>query len=1117
MQSPKRRVISVIALLAAVATLAATRHGSQAAPVVSRPPAPTHSPRMVASYARLPLSFEANQGQTDPRAKFISRGRGYTLFLTGDEAVLSLRSQKSGVRSQESGSRSSKLEIGNWRLPSRNSMGNSLLPPPDSILPLSEPRVASHESQVPSSSVLRMKLAGANPAVQVTGLDGLPGKSNYFIGNDPKKWRTNVPTYAKVRYEGVYPGIDLVYYGNQRQLEYDFIVAPGADPDAIQLALETGNSKIKTGNSESAGPKSGTTNFESVRIDTNGDLVIPTGEGEVRFHKPVVYQELSAVGSQQSAAGDDHQSPIINRQSVEGRFVLVAENRVGFEVGAYDKTRPLVIDPVLSYSSYLGGSNGESVLGVAADASGNAYVTGYTPSADDFPLVNALFGFGGYSADAFVAKISPDGTLLFSTFLGGNDGEVGRAIAVDGSGYIYVVGFTTSTDFPTPFGFQTTHSGAIDALHADDVFIAQLSNDGMSLIYGSYLGGTNNDEASAVAVDGSGHAYVTGHTGSGAFPTTSGAFMETGGGIIDAFVAKFDTSQSGADSLIYSTHLGGSNQEQGRGIAVDASGNAYVTGYTFSTDFPTLDPLYGSLGDSVLWDSFVSKLNADGSALLFSTYLGGNRATTFGIALDSSRNIYVTGFAESSFPTVNALDSTRSSNEAFVAKIKADGSGYVFSTYLGGSSSDEARGIAVDGFGNAYIAGLTGSSSSDTSSNNFPVKNAVQPASAGYFDAFVTKIKADGSALIYSTFLGGSSFDLGYGVAVDGSGNAYVVGTTHSNSDFPLVNAFQDTYGGGFSGSVYSGTTGFNITGEGFVAKISLVPDFDFSSVSAITADVGGSGSSTVTVNSLDAFNSAVALSVGSPPSGFAPSFDPSSVTPAADGSASSTLTVDLGLSVTPGMYNMNVTGTSGSLSHSTPVEVTVNASASGTAEVIDGMTAIGCIDNSGVSGALLAKLAQAQAFIDAGKTQAAINTLNALLNQLQAQRGKHIATTCTQNGTTFDPTEVLIAQVQALLQSLGASALKANPVVGYVVNSKGAPLAGITVSILNSSNSPTAGATTDITGFFFFADTGLLIAGSNYTAKVTPVPKPYKGSTPASQVLPWSGAAITLSTFLLK
>jgi hypothetical protein len=324
-----------------------------------------------------------------------------------------------------------------------------------------------------------------------------------------------------------------------------------------------------------------------------------------------------------------------------------------------------------------------------------------------------------------------------------------------------------------------------------------------------------------------------------------------------------------------------------------------------------------------------------------------------------------------------------------------------------------------------------------------------------------------------------------------------------ASTDFPTANALYGTNQGG--------------TLDAFVAKLEWHPDFSFSPVSPITADVGGSGNSPVDVNSFDDFSSAVALTGTGQPAGVTPSFDPASVTPSAGSSASSTLTVNLGLSVVPGSFTLNVDGTSDSLTHSTPVQVTVQASASGTSTVVSGLEAAGCIDNSGISGALIDKLARAQAYIDAGNIQAAINTLNALLNQLQAQAGKHIGTTCTVGNDTFDPSAVLITQVEALLASLGSTGHQPNPVMGYVMNSKGVPLAGATVSVLDSSNAVVTAASTDMTGFYFIADSGILTVGSNYTAKVTPVPKPYKGSTPASQTLPWSGTEISLGNFMLK
>jgi Beta-propeller repeat len=677
---------------------------------------PKAQARILDQYGKLPLCFEANHGQTDSKVKFLSRGRGYSLYLTGKEAVIALK--KTAPRSPEVNG-----------LPGRG-------------------LVEKQKAGAAQGTLVKMELAGANAAPRVLGAEELPGRANYFIGNDPAKWLTNVPTYAKVKYEGVYPGVDLVYYGNQGQLEYDFVVAPGVDPNEIRLKFG-GSGKL--------------------RLDEKGDLLIGTGDEKVRFEKPVVYQEVRG-----------------ERKPIEGSYVLASANRIGFQLGAYDHTLPLVIDPVLVYSSYLGGSGGDQGNGIAVDGSGNAYATGVTDSTD-FPTVNTLQpSSGGSTYVAFVTKINPSGSaLVYSTYLGGSDDDDGLAIAVDASGNAYVTGRTSSSNFPTTTGaFQATLGGIYNA------FVTKINPSGSALVYSTYLGGSGGDGGQGIAVDGSGNAYVTGGTGSTNFPTAN-AVQSTLAGVNNAFVTKFNPSGS---ALVYSTYLGGSGDDQGYGINLDGSGNAYVIGYAESTNFPTTAGAFQTAIASIYDNAFVTKINPTGSALVYSTYLGGSGDDQgYSIAVDGSGNAYVTGYTSSTnFPTANALQSTLAGgNNAFITKINPTGSALVYSTYLGGNDSDGGNGIAVDASGNAYVTGIT-------SSTNFPIINAVQSSyGAGFSDAFVTKLNPSGSALVYSTYLGGSpTADVGGGIAVDGWGNAYVTGYTGSTIFPTTAGSFQPTYAG---------------------------------------------------------------------------------------------------------------------------------------------------------------------------------------------------------------------------------------------------------------------------------------------------------------------------------
>jgi hypothetical protein len=752
---------------------------------------PAATLRLVESYGKLPLSFEANQGQTDSQVKFLSRGRGYMLFLTGNEAVLALRSasQESKFESRTEVAQHSLLNAA--ALP-RSFRGGQLQRTTDygprKTDAFFAPLVQNPKSQIQNllagpesraAAVLRLKLLGANPNARVTGLDPLPGKSNYFLGNDPKKWRTNVENYSKVKYQNAYPGIDLVYYGNQGKLEHDFVVSAGANPGAIEMALE---------------------GAENISVDEGGNLVAKINGGNVVLNKPSIYQDTFA----------NPKSKIANPKSIDGRYVLLADNRIGFDIGAYDKTLPLIIDPVLSYSTYLGGSGGEEATGIAVDASGNAYVAGDTTSTD-FPTTGGAFQeTSSASSCAFVTKIAPDGSSrVYSTYLCGSGGVQGVSIAVDAARNAFVVGGTTSTNFPiTPGAFQTANAGGSDGL---DAFVTKLNSTGSSLVYSTYLGGSGNDYAysfsNGIAVNANGNAYVIGITKSTNFPTTPGAFDRTCGtdGLCnpgsgqypnpepDNFVTKLSADGS---ALVYSTYLGGSGyEEQYNAIAIDSSGNAYVTGGSGSTDFPTTAGAFLTSGRG----AFVTKLNAAGSALAYSTFLtNSSGAIGEGIAVDPYGNAYVTGYLESlvDFPTTpGAFQTTRApgGRPTFVTKLNSTGSALEYSSFLGGSGDDEGWGVAVDASGNAYVSGTT-------SSSDFPTASPVQATCGvgGYYDAFVAKLNGAGSALIFSTCLGGAdSSEEGFGNALDPSGNLYVVG--HTNSiNFPTTSgAFQTSYGGG--------------------------------------------------------------------------------------------------------------------------------------------------------------------------------------------------------------------------------------------------------------------------------------------------------------------------------
>ncbi len=688
--------------------------------------------RIQVAYGNLPLYFIQNDGQVDKRVKFYEKGSGHATYFTKDGISLSLAAPSD-------------------KAPNRALMTNGTKDGVDGLSPRSG--VSNRQATVVRLVPLE---ANENPKIVAEGLQ--EGKVNYLIGNDPKKWKTNIPTYQAVSYKEIYPGIDMKFYGSNHQLEYDIIVQPGADPSKVRLAYE---------------------GIEGLDLAKEGDLVINLKGGKIIQKKPSVYQEING-----------------KRVNVKGIFKItetgpITENSkqfaYSFQVASYDPNYPLIIDPTLVYSTYLGGNSEDFGRGIAVDGSGNAYVVGYTLSSN-FPTANALQPANGGNSDAFVAKLNATGSaLLYSTYLGGNDGEVGFDIKVDDFGNAYVTGQTSSINFPTANALQPTFGGGYS-----DAFVAKLNASGSSLLYSTYLGGNDFDFGSGIAVDDAGNAYMTGRTSSINFPTANALQPTFGGGNSDAFVAKLNATGS---ALLYSTYLGGSFDDGGSGIAVDVSGNAYVIGTTFSSNFPMTGPLQPTFGGGNS-DAFVAKLNATGSALLYSTYLGGSGDDSgSGIAVDASGNYYMTGGTTSTnFPTANALQPVNGSGgslgflyDAFITKLNATGSVLLYSTYLGGGFDDGGSGIAVDVSGNAYVIGTTFSS-------NFPTANALQPVNAG-IDAFVAKINANGSSLLYSTYLGGGFNDGGVGIAVDASGNVYVTGDT-SSLNFPTASFLQSTLSG---------------------------------------------------------------------------------------------------------------------------------------------------------------------------------------------------------------------------------------------------------------------------------------------------------------------------------
>ena len=681
-------------------------------------------------YEALPLRFEPNVGQADASVRFLARGRsGSTLFLTETEAVLALRR----------------------RATSRNAHGNLR----------QRPGTPAAGAAV-QDAVVRMMVVGARNGVALDGVDSLPERINYLTGADRSRWRGNIPTYGKVRYREIYRGVDLMYYSRDGELEFDFVLAPGASHESIELAF--------------AGV--------DLTLDASGDLVGRLAAGEVRLRRPVLYQQIDG-----------------RRADVDGGWMVRDEGRVAFEVGSYDATQPLVIDPVLSYSTYLGRSGLETITDVAVDAAGNAYVVGETDS-PDFPATAGAFQqtLAGFN-DVFVSKVDPAGaTLVYSTYLGGRGSEAGTAIAIDALGQAHVVGVTHSADFPVTAGaFQGVHAGG-----TADAFAAKLDASGSTLLYATFLGGSDADAAEGLVIDTAGNAYVSGATLSPDFPTTPGAFQTIPSAGLpapptytpsryDAFVAKLAPAGT---ALVYSTYFGGTSEEYGVSVAVDATGNAYLTGTTRSANLPTTDGAFQRTGGGLSESAFVTKMNPSGSALVYSTYLdGSHHEFGSGIAVDAAGQAFVTGGTQSvDFPTTaGAYRPTHVGDaDAFVTRLDALGASLVYSTYLGGSGQDWGDDIAIDSAGNAHVVGTA-------RSTDFPVTpNTIQAAFGGeLFDSFVAKLAPTGSSLVYSTYLGGNDADFGSGITVSADGlSAYVSGFT-SSTNFPATpGAIQRAFAG---------------------------------------------------------------------------------------------------------------------------------------------------------------------------------------------------------------------------------------------------------------------------------------------------------------------------------
>jgi hypothetical protein len=715
MNSHARRFGVCLATAAALLCVGSDRpvHG-QTAPTQAAPAAAAWVPR---SHG---LRFEPNRGQFDERVRFVGRGPDHSLFLTRDGAVLALRRPHGGDGSADGTNN-----------PKDSRRNRSL----DAF----------------EQSVVTMHVAESRRDVEPVGAGRLQSQSNYFVGGRAK-WRAGIDQYASVRYPGVRPGIDLVFYGSgDDQLEYDLVLSAGADPRRAGLVFG---------------------GVDSVRVDASGAAVLTaSGGGALVLRAPVAYQ-IARDGT---------------RTTVAVNYIDRGAGRLDFAVGSYDRRRSLIIDPVLSYSTYLGGRGDDEGRGVAFDASGNVYVAGLTASGD-FPVPTGSAApqprnRGGY--DAFVSKYTRNGALVFSTYLGGAGYDAADAIAVNPDGTAVIAGATNSANFPTTAGVLSPAArGSLDG------FVAKLTPAG-NVAFATYLGGSGNDQATGIAMDASGNAFITGFTDSTNFPLVS-PLQFTSGGFNDGFVSELNATGS---ALVYSTYLGGNDQDYAYGIALDSKGNAYVTGETFSANFLTTDLQLTLAGAN---DAFVVKIAPGGSVLVYGTYIGGSDEDEgFGIAVDNAGNAHVAGFTASpDFPTFHPLQ-PGSGADGFLAKIDPQGSSFVYSTYLGGSGNDFLNAVAVGPDGNAVVVG-------GTDSTDLSLSDPMQLTLAGSFDAFAAKVNQTGSRYWFSTYFGGTDLDVANAVAVDFNAT-YVIGKTKS-VDFPTLAPAQPSSAGG--------------DGEAFVAKI---------------------------------------------------------------------------------------------------------------------------------------------------------------------------------------------------------------------------------------------------------------------------------------------------------
>jgi len=714
-----RRITSVVTLIILIHPV----HGVSSYDCFDRY---TEWPRDSSGGNFMPLAFTQNLGQWDTRSIFRAEAGGAILYFCRNEVACLF------FRNADELGRGASPEV--METPSGSGLQHHKI----------------------EALLIKAQFLEANAHVAVVGEDRLPYNCNYFRGNDPAKWHTDAPNYSSVVYRGLYPGINLRYYGDGKSLKYDFIVTPGADFSDILIKYE---------------------GADELGVTPGGDLKAKTEFGPVFEKAPCIYQDIDG-----------------RKRVIAGRYVLRGMNTFGFELTeAYDPSHLLVIDPELVYCTYLGGCANDEANDVAIDAKGCAYVTGMVRSYD-FPIVDPFDDSLGQYEDIFVTKISPRGDhFVYSTYIGSADpytgADFGEDIEVDASGCAYITGYAGAADFPIANPYDSTFNGVADA------FLLKLSPMGNSLVYSTFLGGSDIDVGYGMALDSTNDVFLVGRTRSADFPTLNAydsSQNDTSSGWGDVFVSEFHST---GNSLVYSTFIGGGGSDIGLGIACDSHGNAYVGGWTESRDFPRVNPYDNShAGES---DAFVAKLSATGDELIYSTYLGtSERDVVIDIEVDAMDNAYVCGYTEQpGFPTVNAYDNSyNGETDAFITKLAPAGNSLVYSTYLGGSRQEIAYAIELDSTCSAYVTGYTGSP-------GFPLVDPYDASISGC-DVFITRFSPEGNSLLFSTFVGASSYEQGNGIAVANSGEIYVAGYTYSY-DFATPNAFDTTFGGPSDGFAF--------------------------------------------------------------------------------------------------------------------------------------------------------------------------------------------------------------------------------------------------------------------------------------------------------------------------